>query len=145
MTAPTGPGPAGAPTPTGGSGFPDHLAGTLAYVLGAITGILFFMLDRHRPFVRFHALQAIGLTIVWIGLSLGLTVLGFILTVVPVLGWLVDVLLALALSLMGFVLWIWLMVQAWRGNQWEVPVLGPQIRRLADRVEVTPAPPGRAS
>jgi uncharacterized membrane protein len=46
---------------------------------------------------------------------------------------------------MGFVLWIWLMVQAWRGNQWEVPVLGPQIRRLADRVEVTPAPPGRAS
>lgn len=118
----------------GGSGLPDHVAGTLCYVLGALTGILFFILDRDRPFVRFHAIQAIGVTIVWIGLSVALTLVGLGLAAIPVLGWLVDLLLAVGLSLLGFAVWIWLMVQAWRGTRWEFPFVGPQARRIAAQV-----------
>lgn len=135
MTVPTGAGPAGATTTAGGSGLPDHVAGTLCYVLGPITGILFFIVDRQRPFVRFHALQAIGVSLVWIVLSVALTVVGTVLAVIPVLGWLVDALLAIALSLAGLAVWIWLMVQAWRGHQWEFPVVGSQVRRIASQMD----------
>lgn len=142
MTAPHGAGVTGSSAPaSGGSGLPDHVAGTLCYVLGAITGILFFLLDRHRPFVRFHALQAIGLTIAWIALSVALVVFGLVTSAIPVVGWLVDVLITLGISLAGFALWIWLMVQAWRGNQWEFPFVGHQVRRIASRMDTTPAAP----
>lgn len=140
MTTPLGPGAAGPTTASGGSGLPDHVAGTLAYALGPLTGILFFVLDRHRPFVRFHALQAIGITIVWIVLSVALTIVGMALAVIPVLGWLVDVLLVMGVSLLGFALWIWLMVQAWRGNRWEFPLVGPQVNRIASQMD-NPVPP----
>jgi len=144
MTIPRESGAAGSSAAAGGgSGLPDHVAGTLSYALGAITGILFFVLDRHRPFVRFHALQAIGITVVWIALMVALTVVGLVLAVVPVLGWLVDLLLVLGFSLLGFALWIWLMVQAWRGQQWEFPILGAWIRRMEGPMD-TPQPPGPA-
>jgi uncharacterized membrane protein len=140
VTTPPGPGAAGPTTATGGSGLADHVAGTLCYALGPITGILFFVLDRHRPFVRFHALQAIGITIVWIALSVALTIVGMALAVIPVLGWLADFLLVMGVSLLGFALWIWLMVQAWRGNRWEFPAVGPQVNRIAAQMD-NPVPP----
>ena len=36
----------------------ENVAGLLCYVLGWVTGIIFFLIDK-RPFVRFHAAQSI--------------------------------------------------------------------------------------
>ena len=116
----------------GGSGLPENVAGALSYLLGPITGLAFFIIDRDRPFVRFHAVQCIGLTVVWVVLAVVLMVISAILGFIPFLGWLVSLLLNLGLSLVGLVLWIWLMVSAYQGNQWEVPGLGPHVRRIAD-------------
>ena len=44
-----GPAETSSPMPAAGSGLPENMAGALAYVLGPITGILFFILDRQRP------------------------------------------------------------------------------------------------
>jgi len=115
-----------------GSGLPENVAGALAYALGPITGILFFVIDRGRAFVRFHALQSIGLTVAWIPVWVGLVVLGTLLATVPFVGWLIDLLLGMAVGLTGFVLWLWLMYTAWSGGQWEVPIVGPQVRRISD-------------
>src|SRR3984885_12992205 len=57
-TAPAG-GPAVA-SPT--AGMEENVAGLLCYVLGWVTGLIFFLIDK-RPFVRFHAAQSIGLSI----------------------------------------------------------------------------------
>ena len=35
----------------------ENVAGLLCYVLGWVTGIIFFLIDK-RPFVRFHAAQS---------------------------------------------------------------------------------------
>lgn len=117
------------PAPAG-SGLPDNVAGALAYLLGPITGVLFFILDRSRPFVRFHAVQCLAVCVAMVALSILLTVLSTILAVIPILGWLVGLLLSLGLGLGGFVLWIWLMLQAYKGNEWALPVLEPHVRRL---------------
>lgn len=123
------PQPAG--TPGGGSGLPENVAGALCYLLGALTGIVFFIIDRERAFVRFHAVQAIGITIAWIALSIVLSIVGMVLGFIPVLGWILGLLLSLGLGLGGFALWLWLMYQAYQGRSWEVPVLGPHVRKLA--------------
>src|SRR5215831_17637268 len=40
------------------SGLSENAAATLSYVLGWLTGIIFYLIDR-RPYVRFHAAQSI--------------------------------------------------------------------------------------
>src|SRR5271169_278906 len=58
-------------------GMAENVAGLLCYVLGWLTGIIFFLIDK-RPFVRFHAAQSIvvfgGLHIINIALGLFLGV-----------------------------------------------------------------------
>jgi len=39
-------------------GMAENVAGLLCYVLGWVTGIIFFLIDK-RPYVRFHAAQSI--------------------------------------------------------------------------------------
>jgi uncharacterized membrane protein len=132
-------------TPPGGSGLPENVAGALSYLLGPITGVAFFIIDRPRPFVRFHAVQAIAISIVWVVLAVILMVLSAILGFIPILGWLVSLLLSLGLSLAGFVLWLWLMWQAYQGREWEVPGLGPHVRRIAEESAGAAPPSGPGS
>lgn len=142
-----GPGPAGGaggPEPTrppetrppaaGGSGLEPNVAGALSYLLGPITGVLFLLIDKERPFVRFHAMQSIVLSVAWVVAWIVLAVVGAILGVVPVLGWIIGTLLSLAVAVLGLVLWLYLMFQAFQGNEWEIPYLGPQARKYAAQV-----------
>ena len=127
----------GAPAPSpstpqaGGSGLPENVAGALSYALGPITGIAFFILDRPRDFVRFHAVQCLGVTLVWVALSVVLMVVSTVLGFIPILGWIASILLSLGMAVGGFALWLWLMFQAYQGKRWELPGLGPHVRRLA--------------
>ena len=124
-----------APSPTpggpGGSGLPDPVAGALAYLLGPLTGVAFFILDRERDFVRFHAVQCLAVTVGWIGIWVVLMVLGVVLGFIPILGWIVQVLLSLGVGLAGFAFWLFLMYQAYQGKMWAVPGLEPHVRRIA--------------
>src|SRR5580692_7256697 len=60
-------------TPSVQSGMSENVAALLSYLLGWVTGIIFFLIDK-RPFVRFHAAQSIvvfgGLTVIRIVLSM---------------------------------------------------------------------------
>src|SRR5271156_6379816 len=40
------------------TGMSENVAGLLCYLLGWITGLIFYLIDK-RPFVRFHAAQSI--------------------------------------------------------------------------------------
>ena len=105
------------------SGLSENVAGLLCYVLGWVTGIIFLLIDK-RPYVRFHAAQSIvvfgGLHVIniiigimfgagfmmmggWGGFGMGAALYGLI-------------------SLIAFVLWILLMVKAYQGEKFQVPV-----------------------
>jgi uncharacterized membrane protein len=127
-------------TAKGGSGLPENVAGALSYLLGPLTGIAFFLIDRERAFVRFHAVQSIAVTIAWVAIAVALMIVSTVIGVIPVLGFLVSILLNLGLAVVGFGLWIFLMLQAYRGETWALPVLGPHVRRLA--AETGGAPQG---
>lgn len=130
------PGQAGAPQASTGlpfgqsgagatqTGLERNVAGLLCYVLGWLTGIIFFVIEKD-PFVRFHAMQSIitfggitVLTILFSVLSVGLWRLWFILHTLNTLIWLAS-----------FVLWILLMIKAYQGERFKLPVVGNMAER----------------
>lgn len=134
MTDPTDrpvqPSPEPGPAAKTGTGIAPNMAGALSYFLGALSGVLFLILDKDRPFVRFHAMQSIVLTVAWIGVWVVLSVL----SAVPFVGWLVGLLLSIVVGIGGFVLWVYLMYRAYSGDEWEVPVVGEYARKFAAQV-----------
>ncbi|MEX2527217.1 MAG: DUF4870 domain-containing protein [Gemmatimonadota bacterium] len=114
-------------------GLAPNVAGALAYLLGPVTGILFLVLEKENRFVRFHAAQSTGLSVAWIVFWIITSVLSAALSVVPVVGFLVSILMlfvSLILGLGGLVLWLYLMYQAFNGNEWEIPYIGEQSRKI---------------
>ncbi len=91
------------------TGLHENVAAFLSYLLGFITGFVFYWEEKKSEFVRFHALQSI---IIFIPVWLILLALGW----VPVLGTLLRVFAAL--------LWVFLMVRAYSGQTTKVPFAG---------------------
>ena len=94
-------------------GLAANVAGLLCYVLGWVSGLVFILIEKENKSVRFHAMQSI--------IVFGtLTIAGFILGLIPfagtVLSWLI--------SLLGFVLWIVLMIKAYQGTMYKLPWSG---------------------
>nr|WP_255647946.1 DUF4870 domain-containing protein [Pseudalkalibacillus hwajinpoensis] len=96
------------------SGLEENVAGLLAYVLGFVTGIIFLLIEKENKFVRFHAMQSIVVFGAFFIASL-------VLNVIPVIGTIVSVLILPPLSL---IVWIVLMVKAYQGNRYKLPVAG---------------------
>src|ERR1700731_489042 len=97
------------------SGMAENVAGLLCYVLGWVTGIIFFLIDK-RPFVRFHAAQSM----VTFG---GLHVLNIVLGIIFGAGMMfrggygafgMGAALYSLIGLVSFILWILLMVKAYQ-------------------------------
>lgn len=95
------------------TGLEPNIAGLLCYLLGFITGIVFIVIEKENRYVRFHAFQSLAVFGALFVLSL---VAGFI----PVVGPVVSVLLAPV----GLILWILLMVKAYQGERFKLPLAG---------------------
>ena len=118
------------------SGLPENIAALLSYVLGWITGLVFLLIDK-RPYVRFHAAQSI---VVFLGLQIVQAVLGPIFRIGWWFGgggyWSTFTLGTLLLNLISFlslVLWIVLMLKAFRGVRFKVPLAGDIAESVAHR------------
>lgn len=94
-------------------GIEPTAAGALAYLLGFVTGILFYIVEKDNPFVRFHALQS---TILFGSLF----ILMMFFSLIPILGFLVNFLLGLC----AFAAWLFLMIKAAQGVAFKLPVIG---------------------
>lgn len=94
-------------------GFTENFEAMLCYVLGWLTGLIFFLVEKDNKFVRFHAMQSL-ITF------LGLFVVESVLAVIPLIGWIVGLLLIPA----TVILWIVLMVKAYQGEMFKLPIAG---------------------
>ena len=100
-------------------GLEPNLAGLLCYVLGWITGIIFFVLEKDNKLVRFHAMQSIivfgAITIAGIICTI-LSIIPFVGLIFSIIGWLIWVL--------GVILWVILMVKAYKGEKYKIKWAG---------------------
>lgn len=124
---------------TNDTGMEPGVMAALAYVLGFITGIVVYLVEKDDQFVRFHAAQSMAISVLLFVASIVLTVvqtfvfalffsnatagLGAVLSVVLGLVWLV-------VSLGAFVLWLYLIVRAYQGATPRIPIAAG----LADRI-----------
>ena len=118
------------------SGLSENTAALLSYVLGWLTGLIFFLIDK-RPYVRFHAAQSM----LTFG---GLHVLRAVLAAMFGVGWWFGgpghwhrfghawPIMGL-FGLVSFVLWIVLMVKAYQGQKFKLPFVGDLAEGLASR------------
>jgi uncharacterized membrane protein len=98
--------------PSGG-GLSPHVAGVLAYLGGAITGIVLLVVEKHDRFVRFHAMQSAVTFLLVLVAHLALSGLGRVGRAL-----IIPFLVGVAL------LWVFLMVQAFRGRTFKLPYIG---------------------
>jgi len=95
------------------SGLEENVAGLLCYVLGWVSGLVFILIEKENKLVRFHAMQSI----IVFG---ALTIVSFIFGLIPVIGGFIGGIV----GLLGLVLWIVLMVKAYQGTKYKLPLSG---------------------
>ena len=102
------------------TGMEENVAGLLCYVLGWISGIVFLILEPKNKFVRYHAIQSI---IVFGAITIASVILSWIPFIGIFFGWI--------LSLLAFILWIVLMLKAYQGKKYKLPVSGNMAEKWA--------------
>ena len=131
---PPPPGPEPGPTAKSTStGLPSNVAAAIACI-PLIGGIIFYILEKHDPFVRFYAMQSIIFGIAWILISIGCALISGLFGAIPIpiianifqglwnmVTWLIYIGL--------FVILIVAVVRALNGVRWEIPYIGPVARK----------------
>ena len=97
-------------------GLEPHIAAVLSYVLGWITGLIFFLLERDNKFVRFHALQSL---IVFGVLHLASIILVF------------TIIAPLIIGTISLALWLLLMITSYQGKKISIPIAGEIAEKYA--------------
>jgi len=108
----------------------SNVAGLVAYVLGFVTGIFMLVSEPYKndKFVRFHALQSIFLSGVYVVVIIAWSIFtgilfGALWQFVYLGWWLVRVAF--------FALWLFLMYKAYNNERFELPIIGPMAAKQA--------------
>jgi uncharacterized membrane protein len=103
----------------------EPIAGALAYFT-FIPAIIFLLLEPYKGnrFVRFHSFQCLLLCGAAILFAIALKLVGLLLFIIPVLGPLLVVLVSSVVGLGAVVLWLVLVVKAFQGDMFQLPLLG---------------------
>jgi uncharacterized membrane protein len=100
-------------------GVTENVGGVLAYLFGWVSGLIILLLEQKNGFVRFHAMQSILL-------SVAIGMLSVALGYLPLFGWMSMIFL----MPVAFILWIVLIVKAYNGERYKLPILGDLTEQL---------------
>ena len=94
------------------TGLQPNVAGLLCYLAGFITGIIFLVIEKDNKFVRFHAMQSLLTFGAFFVLQVGCVITIFLIFLVPII------------NIASLILWIILMVKAYQGEMFKLPIIG---------------------
>lgn len=108
------------PDETPQSGLTDDAACGIAY-LTFIPAIIFLVVAPYNanPKIKFHAWQSIFLSVAWFVIWVALVILGMI----PFANFL-DIILFPVVGIGFFILWLIVMIQAFQGKRFSIPLIG---------------------
>lgn len=116
------------------AGMEENIAGLLCYLFGWVTGLIFLLIDK-RPFVKFHAAQAIAVDVVFGVVGIALWIFILIITAITV------ALLHLPLGFLGvlgfpfmmlayLVVKIFAMYKAYMREKFKFPIIGNMVEKM---------------
>ena len=111
----------------------------ISYLFGWFSGIIFLLIERKNRFVRFRAAQST----IFFGIVTVLYILLRFISVIPILGFLLSPVIGFVTFVGGivvFLIWLFLMLQAYRGKTVRLPF----ISGYADNLVQLLTPKGRS-
>ncbi len=114
-------------------GIPDHLAGALAYVT-IIPAIIFLSIEPFKTnrFIRFHSFQSLFFCVAVVVISAVLRVFSLMLTLIPFFGRFISLLIWMILPVACFIIWAVLLIKAFQGEMFKLPMVGDWAERWAN-------------
>ena len=112
------------PPPAQSAGGVDKRTGaTLSYLLWWVTGIIFLIVGKADPDIKYHAAQSIVF-------FAPISIIGYALSLTP-LWWLGSL-----VNLIGVIGWVYCLYRAWTGNgaRFSLPVVGNLVTQYADQL-----------
>jgi uncharacterized membrane protein len=109
------------------TGIQANVAALLCYLVGFISGIIFFLIEKDNKFVRFHAMQSIitfGAFFV-----LQMVLIPFAIFLMPIV------------SVGSIILWIVLMIKAYQGETFKLPIIGDIAEKKFNKFQGYPSRP----
>jgi uncharacterized membrane protein len=96
------------------TGLDENIAGGLCYVLGWITGLIFFMVEKESRFVKFHAMQSIVVSgaLTLINIATSIFTPGLRMVISPLV------------SICTVVIIIMMIIKAYNGELYKLPIAG---------------------
>lgn len=118
-----------APSGGGSTGIDPKLAGLLSYLFMPLVGIIFYLMEKEDKFIRFHALRSYALGVAGFVISVAIIIIS------AILGAISGALVCLTTLLWPIFLLLWLvvaimmMVKAYQGEMYKLPVLGDMVEK----------------
>ncbi|MBL4801343.1 MAG: DUF4870 domain-containing protein [Emcibacter sp.] len=106
------------------TGLEKNVAAGLCYVFGWISGLIFLLIEKEDEDIRFHAMQSI---VVFAGLNLLQIMLTISLIGIPLLT---------IIGLVGFILWILLVIKGFQGEKYKLPIAGDIAEKWASKINI---------
>lgn len=115
---------------TSPAGLADNVAGLLAYIT-IIPAIIFLVVEpfNRNRFVRFHSFQSIFFCVAWTILWIALSIVAHI----PIFGW-ATLLIWPLIGLGGLIIWVLLLIKAYSGQMFKLPVIGDMAEKQANAI-----------
>ena len=115
-----------------GSGLSDNAAAALSYIT-IIPAIIFLVIEpfNKKPFVRFHAFQSIGLAVAWVAVWVVIMAAHALLHFIPLIG-LLFVFADLAIGVGFFLIWLFIILKASKGEWYKLPIIGDFAEKQAN-------------
>lgn len=102
--------------------FDANVEAAFSYLVGFITGGIVYYYEKENKFVRFHAMQSVIFSILYVGVWA-------VVSAIPFLGLILSPLIAIA----GFIIWLALMWKAYNNEEWELPFIGKIAKEQANK------------
>lgn len=110
------------------TGLEPNVSALLSYVFGAVSGLIFFLIEKKHREVRFHAAQSVLFGVVAIAVAVGASIISVILP--SVLAWIFSAVMFLVwLGMFG--VWIFLVVSGYQLKHVKLPVIGDYAEKMA--------------
>jgi len=123
------------------TGLDENIAALLTYVLGWVSGLVFFLIEKDSKLVRFHAMQSILFSVLvgvvcFVGWIVTLVFVVVAAQLADVMGTLVGLIATLIWVIIGAGLLIALimcLVRAYQGKFFKLPVIGNLAEKIVNK------------
>ena len=103
----------------------ENIASMLCYIGLWVTGLIFYLIEKENKIVKFHAMQSL---LTFIGVFIVYFVIFFLSWFVPFM-WMFFYLF----GLLVFILWIILVIKAYQGEKFKLPIVGDIAEKEAQK------------